>query len=172
MAERDTQSSSTNTSLEAPSVLRIGEDVTLSYDPRSSADRVQLEWRGGADTDPIADAVVALVLGAGADAEAGLSELERGRAEALRGGDAARAEAAETDILRLLLEAQFGPAALDPATGLLFLDVDGAHVLVDRKSRAVQCADEPLRARVQAAVTRAVGAMQACPVGVDVMDQS
>ena len=89
---------------------------------------------------------------------------------ALGGGVARPAEAAEGDILRLLLEAQFGPAALDPATGLLFLDVDGAHVLVDRKSRAVQCADEPLRARVQAAVTRAVGAMQACPVGVDVMD--
>lgn len=48
--------------------------------------------------------------------------------------------------------------------GLTFVEVDGAHVLVDCKSRGVQCADAGLKARVERAIARLEAAMHACPL--------
>lgn len=64
------------------------------------------------------------------------------------------------------LEAGFQDNPPPPSSrqGLTFLEVDGAHVLVDCKSRGVRCADAGLKARVERAITRLEAAMRACPL--------
>uniref|UniRef100_A0A1D1ZMB8 Cleavage and polyadenylation specificity factor subunit 3 n=1 Tax=Auxenochlorella protothecoides TaxID=3075 RepID=A0A1D1ZMB8_AUXPR len=148
----------------APQILRVGEAVTVSYDPASAPGRLTLEWQGGPGADAVADAVVAVVLGAGPAPPPRLSRLDAARAEALRGGDGEALARVEAELVEALLSAQFGPAATDPETGLTFLEVDGAHVLVDCKSRGVRCADAGLKARVERAITRLEAAMRACPL--------
>lgn len=50
--------------------------------------------------------------------------------------------------------------------GLIFVDVDGQHVVVNAKSGKVQCADSSLKERVE----RALGRMQAALSPLDVSD--
>lgn len=101
----------------AAQMLRIGDAVTLTYHPPAtssggSGGHAVLEWCGGSDADMVADAVVAVVLGA-AGAPPGLEGAEAARRKALAAGDSEGAEAAELGILTALLGAQFGPARVD-----------------------------------------------------------
>lgn len=48
--------------------------------------------------------------------------------------------------------------------GLIFVEVDSKHVIVDTKGGKVQCADEALRGRVDRALRRMGAAMQPCQV--------
>lgn len=100
----------------APQILRVGEAVTVSYDPASAPGRLTLEWQGGPGADAVADAVVAVVLGAGPAPPPRLSRLDAARAEALRGGDGEALARVEAELVEALLSAQFGPAATDPET--------------------------------------------------------
>ena len=52
-----------------------------------------------------------------------------------------------------------------PLQGLIFVDVDGKHVIINAKSSKVQCADDQLRARVERALGRMAAALQPCEVG-------
>ncbi len=58
------------------------------------------------------------------------------------------------------------PALPFPSQGLIFVDVDGQHVVVNAKSGKVQCADKALRERVE----RALGRMQAALSPLNVTD--
>eukprot|EP00887_Chlorella_sp_A99_P001920 scaffold18.g1920.t1 len=157
-------------------LLRIGDAVTLAYHEGAAAGpagardggaagavgpHVVLEWCGGSEADMVADTVVAVVLQAAGEPP-GLGAVEVARQQALATGDLEAAAAAELGILTSLLGAQFGPARVDAAQGLIFVDVDGKHVIVNAKSGKVQCADEPLRARVQAALVRMQQALAPC----------
>ena len=71
-----------------------------------------LEWCGGSDADMVADAVVAVVLGA-AGQPPGLPAIEVQRHQAMKAGDPEAAERAELGIITSLLGAQFGPARVD-----------------------------------------------------------
>lgn len=145
-------------------VLRIGDAVTVSYD--AEKERVVLEWAGGGEADMVADAAVAVVMGA-AGAPPAVSEAELARHEALGRGDVAAAEAAEAGLAVALLSAQFGSARADPAQGIIFVDVDGKHVIISREKgggRAVACADAALRARVETALARLDAALAPCEV--------
>ena len=51
--------------------------------------------------------------------------------------------------------------------GLIFVDVDGTHVVINVKSSKVQCADRGLRARVEKALQRMSSALQPCDGGVN-----
>ena len=105
-------------------ILRIGDAVTLTYQPSQAASasgsdsgsgsggHIVLEWCGGSDADMVADAVVAVVLGA-AGQPPGLPAIEVQRHKALKSGDAEAAERAELGIITSLLGAQFGPARVD-----------------------------------------------------------
>jgi cleavage and polyadenylation specificity factor subunit 3 len=151
-------------------MLRIGDAVTLTYQPSDAAasgasGTVVLEWCGGSDADMVADAVVAVVLQA-AGQPPGLPAIEVQRHKALAAGDVEAAAAAEAGIITSLLGAQFGPARVDADQGLIFVDVDGQHVVVNAKSGKVQCADGALRERVE----RALGRMQAALSPLDVSD--
>ena len=157
-------------------VLRIGDLVTVTYQAGGGASgeggeaattggaapapaaspqppHVMLEWLGGPVADMVADAVVAVALQA-AGQPPGLSEVERRRAKLLAAGDAVGAARCELGITAALLGAQFGPAQVDEAQGLVFVDVDGKHVIVDGKNSKVQCADDALRARVEKSLAR------------------
>jgi cleavage and polyadenylation specificity factor subunit 3 len=98
-------------------VLRIGDAVTLTYQPPepgsgSSGGQAILEWCGGSDADMVADAAVAVVLQA-AGQPPGLPAIEVLRHKALAAGDSEAAERAELGIVTALLGAQFGPARVD-----------------------------------------------------------
>lgn len=149
-------------------ILRIGDALTLAYQPSkgsSSVGTITLEWCGGSDADMVADAAVAVVLQAAGQPPA-LPAFEVQRHKALAAGDAAAAEAAELGILTSLLGAQFGPARVDADQGLIFVEVDGQHVVVNSKSGKVRCADDVLRGRVE----KALGRMQAALSPLDVSD--
>lgn len=151
-------------------MLRIGDAVTLTFQPSEAAasgasGTAVLEWCGGSDADMVADAVVAVVLQA-AGQPPGLPAIEVQRHKALAAGDVEAAAAAEAGIITSLLGAQFGPARVDADQGLIFVDVDGQHVVVNAKSGKVQCADSSLKERVE----RALGRMQAALSPLDVSD--
>ena len=99
-------------------ILRIGDTVTLTYQPSkdssagSASGSAVLEWCGGSDADMVADAVVAVVLGAAGQPPA-LEGCEVQRHKALKAGDLEGAAAAELGIVTALLGAQFGPARVD-----------------------------------------------------------
>ncbi len=61
--------------------------------------------------------------------------------------------------------ARASPAAAPQ--GLIFVEVDSKHVIVNTKSSKVQCADEALRARVDRALRRMAAALQPCAVGTE-----
>ena len=48
--------------------------------------------------------------------------------------------------------------------GLIFVGVDGQHVVINAKSGKVQCADEALRGRVEKALNRMSAALAPCDV--------
>lgn len=148
-------------------ILRIGNMVTVAYhagsSKKKSQDHLVLEWTGGAEADMIADAVVAVALGA-AGMPPGVSAAETERHKALIKGDLEALTHAEARVMVSLLEAQFGPAQEDIERGAIFVDVDGKHVIVDPKDGKVQCADDALKARVEKAVSRMMLAMRPCPL--------
>ena len=155
-------------------ILRIGDAVTLAYQEGGASGgeaggaatpgpQVILEWFGGSEADMVADAVVAVVLQAAGEPP-GLADVEIQRHWALQAGDLETAAAAELGILTSLLGAQFGPARVDLAQGLIFVDVDGRHVIVNSKSGKVQCAEDVLRLRVERAIGRMQAAMAPCEV--------
>ncbi|KAL4445408.1 hypothetical protein ABPG77_011233 [Micractinium sp. CCAP 211/92] len=153
---------------DAPKMLRIGDAVTLTYHPPATSSsggsgHAVLEWCGGSNADMVADAVVAVVLGA-AGAPPGLEGAEAARRKALAAGDSEGMEAAELGILTALLGAQFGPARVDADQGLIFVEVDGQHVVINAKSGKVQCADATLRGRVEKALGRMHAALSPCDV--------
>jgi cleavage and polyadenylation specificity factor subunit 3 len=163
-------------------VLRIGGAVTVAYeqfsneeesenkkkggDEENKKSRVVLEWTGGSEADMIADAVVAVVLQA-AGQSPGLSEAELARHKAMQAGDAQGAAKAEVGFMAALLGAQFGEAKIDHEQGIIFVDVDGKHVVVNSKNGSVQCADEALKARVEKALNRLNQALTPCEVGYE-----
>ncbi|KAI3428832.1 hypothetical protein D9Q98_007649 [Chlorella vulgaris] len=149
-------------------VLRIGDAVTLTYQPPepgsgSSGGQAILEWCGGSDADMVADAAVAVVLQA-AGQPPGLPAIEVLRHKALAAGDSEAAERAELGIVTALLGAQFGPARVDADQGLIFVEVDGQHVVINPKGGSVQCAHAALRGRVEKALERMHAALQPCDV--------
>ncbi|PSC69750.1 Cleavage and polyadenylation specificity factor subunit 3 [Micractinium conductrix] len=154
-------------------VLRIGGTVTLAYQPSSGGGAANshgsavLEWVSGSDADMVADAVVAVVLQA-AGAPPGMEGAEAARRKALAAGDTGGVEAAELSILTALLGAQFGPARVDEDQGLIFVEVDGQHVVIANKGGAfkVECSDAALRGRVE----RALGRMRAALSPLDLGD--
>jgi cleavage and polyadenylation specificity factor subunit 3 len=159
-------------------VLRIGGAVTVAYEqqaeetneeeeqPKKKKARVVLEWTGGSEADMIADAVVAVVLQA-AGQSPGLSEAELARHKAMQAGDAQGAAKAEVGFMAALLGAQFGEAKVDHEQGIIFVDVDGKHVVVNSKNGSVQCVDEGLKARVEKALNRLTAALTPCEVGYE-----
>jgi cleavage and polyadenylation specificity factor subunit 3 len=147
--------------------LRVGGTVTVAYEEAVSPPRVLLEWLGGAEADMIADAVVAVVLQA-AGQPPGISQVEIARHKALQAGDAVGAAKAEMGLMAALLGAQFGTAEVDHDQGVIFVDVDGRHVIVNvaKGDRfEVQCADVALRARVEKSLARMEVALHPCEVG-------
>jgi cleavage and polyadenylation specificity factor subunit 3 len=114
----------------------------------------------------IADAVVAVVLQA-AGQSPGLSEAELARHKAMQAGDAQGAARAEVGFMAALLGAQFGEAKIDHEQGIIFVDVDGKHVVVNSKNGSVQCADVALKARVEKALNRLTMALTPCEVGYE-----
>lgn len=164
-------------------VLRIADLVTVAYqeavDPAAgeeAADQagqgsatprpphVILEWLGGPEADVVADAVVAVMLQAAGEPP-GLNEVEVQRHQLLMEGDVEGAARCEVGIVAALLGAQFGPAQVDEGQGLVFVDVDGKHVIVDSKNGKVQCADEALKGRVEKSLSRLQAVMHPCRVG-------
>ena len=157
-------------------LLRIGNVVTIAYEGPSEKERTEsekesgkvvLEWTGGSEADMIADAVVAVILQA-AGQPPGVSEAEVARHKALQAGDVDAAAQAEVGLMVALLSAQFGPAKVDTEQGIIFVDVDGKHVVINTKGGKVQCADEALKARVEKALSRLEAAMNPCEVGYEV----
>lgn len=51
-----------------------------------------------------------------------------------------------------------------PSQGLIFVEVDGQHVVINAKSGKVQCADATLRGRVEKALGRMHAALSPCDV--------
>ena len=56
------------------------------------------------------------------------------------------------------------PAPAAPPQGLIFVEVDGQHVVLNAKSGKVQCADQGLRGRVEKAMARMTAALAPCDV--------
>lgn len=135
--------------------IRVGGFVTVTYESREDKDRVILEWIGGSEADMIADAVVAIVLQA-AGQPPGISNVEMTRYKALQAGDTDGAAKAELDLLTAMLGAQFGDAQVDKDQGIIFLDVDGRHVIINASDEKndVQCADGALKLRVERSLRR------------------
>ncbi len=50
---------------------------------------------------------------------------------------------------------------------LLCLQVDSQHVIVDPRTRSVQCSNEPLRLRVDRALQRLQDAMRPIPISTE-----
>lgn len=154
-------------------ILRVGDLVTVSHQPASGLEhadeeaRVILEWTGGAEADMIADAVIAIVLQA-AGQPPGIGDAELARYKALQSGDADGAARAEMGVMAALLSAQFGPAQVDTRSNIIFVDVDGKHVIIDAKSGDVQCGDAALKGRVQKAMGRMQRALNPCEVGSEI----
>jgi cleavage and polyadenylation specificity factor subunit 3 len=69
---------------------------------------------------------------------------------------------AEMHIIAALLSAQFGPAQADLEQGVVLVNVDSKHVVVDYKSGKVLCSDEQLLVRVEKSVQRLSAAMRPC----------
>ena len=147
-------------------VLRIGDTVTIGCDAEKS--RILVEWMGGSEADMIADAVVAVILQA-AGQSPGLSEAELARHAALQNGDSEGVAAAEVGLTAALLGAQFGVAKVDAEQGIIFVDVDGKHVIVNSKNRRVQCADAALKSRVEKALQRLHAALNPAQVVTDLL---
>lgn len=143
--------------------VRVGGAVTVTHDPSHSTPRVILEWIGGAEADMIADAVIAIVLQA-AGQPPGISKVEMQRYSALQAGNIEEAVKAELDLFTRLLGAQYGEAQLDEDQGVIFLDVDGRHVIVNVSSDKmdVQCADAMLKSRVERSLARMRSVMCPC----------
>lgn len=131
--------------------LRIGDAVTLVVTDDESA--VFLSWISSSEADMIADAVVAVALGA-AGRPVGLAEVEVARREALANGDADAVERAELGILTGILGAQFGPTRVDLENKLIHLNVDGEEVVVSAFC-VERCEEAGLRQRIEKAVQRA-----------------
>ncbi|KAK9822187.1 hypothetical protein WJX81_008406 [Elliptochloris bilobata] len=126
-----------------------------------------LEWEGGAPGDTVADAVVAVILQAGGE-PAGMPGAEAARRAALAAGDAAGAAAAEAALLAALLSAQFGAARVDSELGFVLVDADGRVAAVDPRSGRVDCGDDALRSRIEAAVGRLAAAL--APAALDAFE--
>lgn len=140
--------------------LRIGEGVTLTHSGR--ADRVLLEWIGGSKADLIADAVIAMILQS-ADEPAGICEIEESMFKSIKAGDTKSAMLEEMKLISQLLDVQFGSSTVDEKQGIIFLDVDGKHVILttdmDSGDVIVKSADSALKARVERAVSRMKAAL-------------
>jgi cleavage and polyadenylation specificity factor subunit 3 len=173
----------------SPEMVRIGDSVTvLRCDPcdpceeeentQRLSNRIVLEWVGGGSNDAIADAVIALVLLLDDDDvfeeendECCSSSQEEGEKEGEK-KEKKEKNHRHHDVLRRVLNAQFGDTRVDEKTGTMFVDVDGKHVIVeqleqleqlDREDRGIDadrgpirvtCADGALKARVEVAVAR------------------
>lgn len=138
--------------------LRVGDNITLTH--RNAEDRVLLEWVGGSKSDLIADAVIAMILQS-SDEPAGICELEEAMFKSIKSGDTNGAMLAEMKLISNLLDVQFGSSTVDEKQGIIFVDVDGKHVVLttdmDSGDVTVKSADASLKARVE----RAVGRMKA-----------
>jgi len=128
--------------------------------------RVVLEWVGGSEADMMADAVVAVVLQSAGQPPA-VCDAELVRHKALQAGDMEAATRAELGLVSALMSTQFGPAQVDEEQSLVFVDVDGKHVIINGKSGQVQCADDALRGRVEKSLARLNAAMHPCEVGAE-----
>jgi cleavage and polyadenylation specificity factor subunit 3 len=152
---------------EEPQAVSVGGVVTVTHRPGDSArgygPHVVLEWAGGSKGDVVADAVLAVLLQAAGE-PSGAASAEAARAAALSRGDARAALAAEARLAAALLGAQFGPAAVDDATGriTLTLDDDGTVAHVDVVSGKVDCTEPVTRARLERALRRIGDALRPC----------
>lgn len=156
-------------------VLRIGDLVTVTYHakpeqdaPANAGHYVVLEWVGGAQSDMVADAVVAVALQA-AGQPPGLAEIEVTRFKALKDGDLETVAKADLSIVSALLGAQYGPAKMDTEQGLVFVEVDGKHVIVDVKNNSLQCADDALKGRVEKSLARMAACLKPCSLDEDLL---
>lgn len=136
--------------------LRIGDSVTVTHSA-ATKDRVLLEWLGGTEADMIADAVIAMVLQSAGE-PAGICDAEERMLAAIKSGDNQGAVLAEMGLVSKLLDAQFGKTRIDEKQGIIFVDVDGKHVILttdlDTGDVDIKCADTQLKARVERAVSR------------------
>ncbi|KAK9813025.1 hypothetical protein WJX72_007682 [[Myrmecia] bisecta] len=146
-------------------ILRVADAVTLTYKPAGTvqAAQVLMEWESGPIGDLVSDAVIAVILQTSGE-PASLSKVEARRQQALEAGDEDAATAAEMQIMATVLNSQFGRAQIDEAQGLIMVEVDAKHVIVDHKNGKVECSDEALKGRVEKAVQRLVEAMSPCAV--------
>jgi hypothetical protein len=103
-----------------------------------------VEWEGGRVSDMVADAVIAVLLQAGAGADGlaggssagGLAALDSAEAafkKARDAGDMTAAAAAELNAVAALVGAQFGPALVDDEAGAVHVDVGGSRQLLHHK---------------------------------------
>jgi hypothetical protein len=100
-----------------------------------------VEWEGGRASDMVADAVIAVLLQAGAGADgisnagslAALDSAETAFKKARDAGDMHAAAAAELNAVAALVGAQFGPALVDDQVGAVHVDVGGSRELVSQR---------------------------------------
>ena len=160
-------SSSSKDNEEVPQALRIGDCVTVSYEPSSSPDnnRIVLEWIGSSEADMIADATIALILRSAGEPP-GICDAEERIIEARKTGDTEAATNAEMHMMAVLMNAQFGNTRVDEKQGIIFVDVDGKHVIISVSSSrvSVKCADPSLEARVKKALDRIRSAIRPCHI--------
>eukprot|EP00891_Asterochloris_glomerata_P003167 jgi/Astpho2/3167/fgenesh1_pm.00052_%23_3_t len=150
-------------------ILRIGTAVTITYQAKTEQQPrpcVILEWEGGPMNDMIADAVIAVILQSSGEPH-NLAQQEAARRDALAAQDPAVVRRQEMYIIATLLNSQFGPARVDEEQGLVLLEVDSQHVIVDPRTRSVQCSNEPLRLRVDRALQRLQDAMRPIPISTE-----
>eukprot|EP00890_Picochlorum_soloecismus_P004992 jgi/Picsp_1/5494/NSC_02853-R1_protein len=136
--------------------LRIGDSVTVTYDVKQDdqdCDRVILEWVGSSESDMIADATIALILQAAGDPP-GIFEAEEDMVKSIKSGDTEGAQKAETKLIAKLLHAQYGCAEINEKQGIIFVQVDDKHIIVNVRAATVQCADAALQTRVEKSLER------------------
>ncbi|KAK9858462.1 hypothetical protein WJX84_012388, partial [Apatococcus fuscideae] len=143
--------------------IRVCEAVTVTYKPGQGEQmaHVVLEWESMAAADLVADAIIAVLLQAGEE-PIELSAAEKARQQAVESGDTEAAADAEMQIVVALLRSQFGSADIDHQAGIIFLRVDERMVVINMKTREVECPDSSLKDRVELALDRLMTAMRPC----------
>ena len=83
--------------------------------------------------------------------------------KSIKAGDTKSAMLEEMKLISQLLDVQFGSSTVDEKQGIIFLDVDGKHVILttdmDSGDVIVKSADSALKARVERAVSRMKAAL-------------
>lgn len=125
---------------------RFADEVT-------GVEHVVIEWNSDPLTDMIVDATLSAILQLETEPE-GLKEAEEGLRDAIKDKDTLEAEKWRLKVVAAMLSAQFGKTKVNEKKGTIAMDVDGADVTIEYRTRSVICDNDALRQRLELTIGR------------------